>query len=314
MKSVKNNKASKIKSFFFFLLLAILFWGLTKLSKQYTANVETMIEYTNIPLQMMLDEGNVDRISFEISANGFEFLTYKLKVPILKIDVESFFDEKTGKASISKSNIIRLVSEQLEKGVAIKNVSVNELNVSLSSIISKKIPLIGQLDIAYRNGFNSVDSLIVSPDSVTISGPEQVIKDIDHIKTVPLKIKEADKDIQEVTPLLLPENGIISVDHKSATLQLKVKEFAQMEIKVPLEVINLPSDIKLKLIPENVRVSFSISIDDFKNTSVNDFIIICDYSKRISDGNYFIPLLLSGPKNARSIEIIDKKIDFLIFK
>ena len=146
MKSVKNNKASKIKSFFFFLLLAILFWGLTKLSKQYTANVETMIEYTNIPLQMMLDEGNVDRISFEISANGFEFLTYKLKVPILKIDVESFFDEKTGKASISKSNIIRLVSEQLEKGVAIKNVSVNELNVSLSSIISKKIPLIQNIE------------------------------------------------------------------------------------------------------------------------------------------------------------------------
>ena len=314
MKMGKNNKASKVKSFLFFLLLAILFWGLTKLSKQYTANVETLIQYTNIPSQMMLDKGNVDRISFEISANGFEFLTYKLKVPVLEIDVESFFDGESGQATISKSNIIRLVSEQLEKGVAIKNVSVNELNVALSDIISKKIPVVGQLDIAYRNGFNSLDSLIISPDSVTISGPEHALKDIDHVKAALVKIKDADADIMEVTPLLLPGNDIISVDHSSVTLQLKVKEFAQMELKVPLEVINLPSDIKLKLIPENVRVSFSISIDDFKKTSANDFAIICDYSKRISDGNYFIPILLSGPKNARNIEIMDKKIDFLIFK
>ena len=74
MKPVKNNKTSKVKSFFFFLLIAILFWGLTKLSRQYTASVDTSIMYTNIPSQMMLDDGNAESISFEITANGFEFL------------------------------------------------------------------------------------------------------------------------------------------------------------------------------------------------------------------------------------------------
>ena len=132
MKPVKNNKTAKVKSFFFFLLIAILFWGLTKLSRQYTASVDSSILYTNIPPQMMLDDGNAESISFDITANGFEFLTYKLKVPILNIDVESFYDEETNKAVISKANVIQLVSKQLEKGVAIKNVSVNELIVKFA--------------------------------------------------------------------------------------------------------------------------------------------------------------------------------------
>lgn len=314
MKPVKNNKTSKVKSFFFFLLIAILFWGLTKLSRQYTASVDTSIMYTNIPSQMMLDDGNAESISFEITANGFEFLTYKLKVPILKIDVESFYNEETNKAVISKANVIRLVSKQLEKGVAIKNVSANELIVKLNPIVSKKIPVLSQIKISYKNGFNGLDSLVVRPDSVFISGPEYALEEIDHIQTAPIDIKNAERDIEVAAALLLPTNGKVSVMPDTVTLEMKVTEFLQMQMTVPLEIINLPSDITIKLIPENVQVTFSISVNDFKEISATDFTIICDYSKRNSDENYFIPTLLKGPKNTRNIEILDKKIDFLIFK
>jgi hypothetical protein len=82
---------SKLKGIFFFLLLATVFWVLTKFSKQYTATASATIHYLNIPEATQIKDDNLKKIDFNLTTSGFEFLYYKFKKPIIDIDLKNFY-------------------------------------------------------------------------------------------------------------------------------------------------------------------------------------------------------------------------------
>ena len=59
----KKHKNLKVKRFLFFLLLAAIFWVLTKFSREFTATMVAKIQYENVPENAALSEGNLK--SFE---------------------------------------------------------------------------------------------------------------------------------------------------------------------------------------------------------------------------------------------------------
>ena len=65
-----KNKNPKIKSFLFFLLLATLFWFLTKFSRDSEATLTTTLDYINIPDSVIVTNDNVKEITFDVSGNG----------------------------------------------------------------------------------------------------------------------------------------------------------------------------------------------------------------------------------------------------
>ena len=70
-------KNSKLKGIFFFLLLATVFWVLTKFSRQYTATAKATIHYLNIPEATQIKDDNLKKIDFNLTTSGFEFLYYR---------------------------------------------------------------------------------------------------------------------------------------------------------------------------------------------------------------------------------------------
>ncbi|PKA84622.1 YbbR-like protein [Ulvibacter sp. MAR_2010_11] len=310
----RRYKATKIKTFLFFLFLAILFWSLSKLSKEYTATVNATILYSNVPENMVLDENNPKEISFDVTANGFEFVTYKLRQPSVKLDVASHHTKESKSIIIPKSSLIKTITVQLQKNISIKNISVDDLTLKLSEVISKKIPVIADTKITFKEGFNSLDSLRIHPDSIVISGPESILKDISSIATKRFEKEKTEQDIKAKVSLLLPANKKITIIPSQVELSLKVNEFSQMQITVPMEVINIPSKISIKLIPQVVRITFIVSVEDFNNITSQDFKIVCDYSERNTVENFMTPILVTKPKSVLDVELIDKKIDYLIFK
>ncbi len=314
MLSKKKYKSSKVKSFFLFLLLAILFWALTKFSREYTATINASVHYKNIPKNTILGEENPKELSFDVTANGFEFLMYKLKDPSVKIDVNSFYNEEAGRANVSKSDLVKLITNQLKKNISVRNVSINELTVALNEIVSRTIPVHANANITFKEGFNSIDSLKIIPDSVSVSGPASDVKEISFVETSPVIVENADGAININAPLAVSKNEKVSFSPREVQLQLEVVEFSQKEMLLPIEVINLPEDTTIKLIPEMVKVVFSISVNDFKTISKDDFQLICDYAVRNTEENFMVPKFLKKPKSVLNIELSDKKIDYLIFK
>ena len=97
-------------------------------------------------------------------------------------------------------------------------------------------------------------------------------------------------------------------------MSLKVAEFSQGKFTLPIEVINLPPDLDIKLVSPNVTVSYDVSVNDFSEISKDSFRVICDYSKRNKEENFMLPILEKMPPNIQNVVFEPKKIDFLIFK
>ncbi|MDX1784020.1 MAG: hypothetical protein R3361_07665, partial [Aequorivita vladivostokensis] len=91
-------------------------------------------------------------------------------------------------------------------------------------------------------------------------------------------------------------------------------EFSQGKFTLPVQVINLPPDMDIKLVSPNVTVSFDVSVNDFADISKENFRVICDYSKRNKEENFMLPTLEKKPSNIQNVVFEPKKIDFLVFK
>lgn len=310
----KTFRSIKINMFFFFLLLAIIFWALTKFSKENSAKIEANLIYTNLPENYLLGDDNINNITFDITSNGFDFLIYKMKQPTVTVDVSKYFNDTNKKAVIPSDNLKEEIGEQINYSGAIRNLSKNELVIELQGVQSKKIPVIVNAVINYKHGFKKIDTLVAEPDSINVAGPKKLLDSIMSIATKKLTLQNVDKNISNKIALEDLPFSELNSKTKNVTVKQTVKEFAQKKLVLPIKLINVPSGTTLKIIPERVEITFIVPIEKFAAMSAQDFEIVCDYKKRNSEENFLTPTLVKTPKEAKNIEMLTKKIDFLIFK
>lgn len=310
----RKYSKGKVKLFLFFLLTASIFWVLTKFSREFTAAVVAKISYNNLPETAALSHNNLNEITFDLTANGFEILFYKFKKPALEINVANYYKQNEDKFTISRNELVRNLSSKFNKYMDIKNLSVDELTVNLDPIILKRVGVKAQIDIAFKEGFKPIDSIQMKPDSITISGPKGVLEQINSVNMKLLSLQNVEKSISETVQIVSPSDDIVKINPSKIQVEWPVAEFSQGKFTLPVEVINLPPGLELKLVPERISVSFDIAVDDFSAVTQENFRVVCDYSKRHEKENFMLPTLVKQPKGAVNIVFEPKKIDFFIFK
>lgn len=310
----KNSKNVKVNRFLLFLLLATIFWVLTKFSREFTSTMTAKVNYENIPETAALSENNTKTITFDLAANGFEILFYKFKKPSITVPVGKYYTKENDGFKISKGELLRMVSSNFNRNLAIKNLSVDELNVHLDPIVLKKVRVIAMTAITFKNGFKPIDSIKVIPDSITISGPSGSLKNLHTIETELISLNDVETNISETAKVVSPGSEIVSIKPNKVKVTLTVAEFSQGQYTFPVEVINLPPDMTIKMVPQAVTITFDVSVNDFANISKEGFRLVCDYSQRNKDENFMLPFLQKKPQNIYNVVFEPKKIDFFIFK
>jgi hypothetical protein len=300
--------------FFFFLILSTLFWVLAKFSKETSATITASLNYIDLPEGTALSANNPEEVAFDISANGFEFLNYKFKTPTITVPVNRFAGDDASEAIIEELQLAKLINDQLKQDLSVQNLSMRGITVNLDAIISKQIPVSLTSEITYKEGFKSVGGLVITPDSVVISGPENLLLDFSSIATVNFSASELDSDFSEKIDLQLPTDELLQVEPQEVKVAIKVLEFTQKELTLPINIINLPAGVNIKLVPQTINISMDVAIDDFNSISAEDFHLVCDYAQRNMTENFLIPRILRKPASVQHIELTPKKIEFLIFK
>lgn len=309
-----NNKNLKVKRFLFFLFVASIFWVLTKFSREFTTTMKAKIQYENVPETTALSGNNLHNITFDLTANGFEILFYKFKKPTIEVQVGKYYDKEKEHFTITQNELTRLVSSNFNRNLAIKNLSIDKLEVTLDPIVLKKVRVIPRPRFTFKDGFKPLDSIKIKPDSVVISGPSGSLKKVKSIETEVISLENIEKDISTTVKVISSNNEIVSIKPNKVTVSLRVAEFSQGKFTLPIEVINQPPELEIKLVPATVTVAFDVSVNDFSNISKENFRVICDYSKRNKDENFMLPTLEKMPPNIRNVVFEPKKIDFFIFK
>lgn len=292
----------------------MIFWILAKFSKETTTLIYANVNFENLPEGTSVASKNSEKLSFEMQTNGFKALSYSFNDPSISIDLSKYYKEGDSVVVIEKVDLVKLIASQLDNGTGINNLSSSPFIISLDRLETRRVPVKLMAEIQYREGYRSLGNITVKPDSVTVIGPSNKIGPISYIETKLLSVKNASEQIDEKLTLVPPEDKEVSINLTEVTILVEVEEFTQKQFKIPIDLINVPQEVEVRLLPDEIAISFDIAMSHFNAVSKSDFKLVCDYKKRNEEESFLLPVLKEFPKDLYNVELATKRVEYLIFK
>ena len=303
----------KLKTFLVFFCLSVLFWLLIKLSKTYTSDAIFNITYSNLPIDKVVQNEPIEEIEVLIESTGFNLLGYKLNHNDIVFDVSKLTYKTGDYYYYLPNNNIPELRKQLNLETEIKRFSQDTIHFKLGLNKKKKIPVVLDAEINFKLGYNFVEDLSISPDSVVIVGPESQLDTIYSVSTRKIELIEISSKINKEVLLDVSNYAHIVFSENKVLLNAEVDKFTEGSLKVPFKIKNLPSEYKITTLPSEVTIVYKVALSNFNKITADNFEIVCDYDETIKNNlSYLVPRFKEQTILITSSKIIPSKIEFLI--
>ena len=313
-KIISFFSSKKVNVFALFLILALLFSVLTKLSKDYTQTVVFNIQGINIPEDKIIINDSTHKLNITLTTYGFKLVKYYLSKPVITVNFQNLEKNNTHYFWTEKREFSNVVS-QFDPNVKIESINPDTIAFRYDVNDIRKIPVILDYEINFSSGFDLIDDYKLIPDSIKVIGPKVLTDSITEIVTKQLKIDNINSDISATVQLKLPtNNNELQFSESSVLVSAVVERFTEGSINVPVNIINVPDNIKLKYYPKEVSVLYFTSLSNFKFISSSSFIIECDYNALQSGDTYLIPIIAQQPEIVKHVRLNEKKIEFILIQ
>ncbi|MCH4552991.1 MULTISPECIES: YbbR-like domain-containing protein [Aestuariibaculum] len=315
-KILASIKSKRLNVFVLFLLSAFLILLFNKLSKEYTNTLAFNIKAINVPDEDVILNDSI-RLDVTLKTHGFKWLKYYFSKPEIKVDFKKDIYKKDS-VFVWHKTAAYLQNTQFSSQVSVLNITPDTLYFQFDENMVKKVPVVLQSDIKYSPGYDLASDFNLKPDSITVIGPEIKVSKIHYIETESLALKDVRTDLLKTVKLKLPVNNQKHQDVKFSAVQTvlnaKVDKFTEGILKIPVQLINAPENVRLKFFPKEVNVAYYVSLSDFNTITAKDFKVVCDFSKTINNQFFMVPEVAQYPEKVKNVKINQKRIEFIITK
>ena len=310
----------KLLNFFFFLLLSIIFWFITALSKDYNASISYPVRYIKLPEDKVLVSNMPDKLILTVNAQGYTLLRYKLTSKILPIifDVNSFrLNRIPGRDSSSLFILTSLarnrIARQLSSDIELLEISPDTLIFSFAEVKYKDLPVEAKYEITYDKQFMQVGPIELDADSVTAKGPENILDTLIVAYTRKKIIRSANETVDLQAEL--QEVDKVAFNRDKIRIKIPIEKFTEANLNIPVKVINLPDNITLRLFPSEIKLTCHVGLKDYDVTSSQYFVAAVDYLEIKAHPDGKLPVhLMEIPAYVQSVNIYQPEIEFIIEK
>ncbi len=319
MSSRKKNsfsfKKNNVKTFLFFLLFTSILWLLIQFSKNYTQEVEVTVQYTNLPKDKIYNDESDQTLRMLLNGNGFRLLNHSWKKPVLQFNVEDAVTNNENQYYFFVDKESSILKEKLDFKGKVLSINKDTLRLKLDVNLEKRIPVRTEKEIQYTVGYGSDKGLVVTPDSVTISGPSRVIDTINFVNTENLKVDGLNSDYTSelsVNINELPSKVIVNPKHVRA--DILVSKFTEGNQKIPITVNNIPEGTEIKIFPKEITVVYRVGLDKYNEITSRDFMVIADYAKASGESSFMTLELTNMPTSIHDVRLQEKQVQFVVLK
>ncbi|MEN8883094.1 MAG: CdaR family protein [Flavobacteriaceae bacterium] len=289
---------------------------MTKLSKEYDTTIKYPISYQNLPNDKLLQEDPLSEIDVHIKATGFKLISAEIFPKNLLIDASNIYSKSINDYYLLLSQQRLSLQKQMRTGVQIDHFINDSIKFNLGLLKVKKVPVKVATDITYSSGYELNGVLQVSPDSITINGPEFILDTIHFVSTTLLQKKGINNSIdQELMIKNFDASSNVKFNQKKVAVKALVEKYTEGTFEVPFEIVNLPEGMTINTFPKLVKITFRVALSNFNKVDASSFVIECNY--KMSDENslsYLIPRLVEKSSLVKNTKISPLKIDYIINK
>jgi len=323
--SEKDNKKGKptfrLKAdrfiFFICILIAAIFWLLIKLSDVYTVENAFELTYNNEPSGMRVTKLVDSTLKMNLTARGFLILKLNLFTDMEKLDIDlsNYTIETKGDKKYA------IYTQELTKKLA-EIVGTNENSITFSKAMvsfnmekssEKLIPIIPNYSIQFVSQYDLYQSVITTPSSVLVYGPQSILDKLKSISTNKLILENIMSNQVIKVNLENSNPDLLRLEINEVSLDFKVEKFTESEILIPINNSGLQYEIKT--FPSQVKVYYRVAQIDFNKVRSHQFNIFPVLNNLDILQVNKLPLELSKQPNfVRNIRIVPSYVEFLIIK
>ncbi|MGW1456717.1 CdaR family protein [Salegentibacter agarivorans] len=304
-------KKSSLKSFGFFLLFSSLIWFFVQISKEYTQVIDIPVSYENVPLDKTLSKERPDNLQLRIQDKGFAIWYYQIFKPRVELDLGKATEED-GELVYNFEANREVLEEQVNINFEKARFIQESLSVEFQPKKNKWVNVTPRIDLSYAVGYSAGEPVSLQPDSVQVSGPENIIDTLQNLNTVYLKINNINTNVSGRVKIDTTNLGMLSFYNTEVTYSQEVEKFTEGSVKVPVEILNKPEDTNIAIFPKEVLVYYQVNLKQYEMVKAENFRVVCDFND-IDDGDDFIiARIAEAPLMVRNLRLNERKIQFVI--
>jgi hypothetical protein len=151
------------------------------------------------------------------------------------------------------------------------------------------------------------------PDSISVIGSEIALNSINLVNTKELVLDDIKSSITQNLELDILNTNNLKYSDKSVNLFIDVEKSTESILNLPVSIINIPTDVNINYYPKSIKVSFTVSLDNFQKYSSKDFKIICDFNEISKDGKLTAEVI-NQPKLIKNLRLMNNEIQYVFLK
>ncbi len=299
-----------------FFLLAFLILVVTKLSETYVETIPFTVTYKNLPETNIITLDSIPKVNVTLSTHGFNLLSYYFQDKTYELDFEN-------NTSITNANYIWLaekgtyaLKEQLGNSVKIVSVKPDTLVLPFGTLSVKKVPVVFKSKLSFMPGYDTLEEVVLIPDSVKIIGAAQEISKINTVDTKPFALTDIRANVDVLVDLEFSNSSKrLKISEEKIRVKAEVEKFTEGTFEVPITILNLPEHTKINYFPKHIKVAYYLSLKDYRSIKASDFKIECNYNDVLKTGaSFFTPELIVNSEKVKSAKMKQNKVEYIIVK
>lgn len=309
-----NQKGFKKKllSFTAFLLISMVFWLLNALGEKYTEQIYYPLKYINLPLDKAESSPLPQQFRIKITTSGYKLLEYYLSANIKPIVID--FDKAKAVSKTEKCKY--LLSKNLKEGFSktfkkseIQSIYPDTIKFKFYEILKKRVPVEALVAYSLSNGYVEMGEKFSEPDSINISGPELVIKNIDKVFTGSIDLGEINESAKRNVAIKAIED--VKFETYRTNITVPIEQATEMVIELPILVNNELDDQSIYLVPNTVQLSYKVGLSEYSKITQDQFRAVVNYNDSTQNDKVLKVVLSKQPEKAFEIVYRPNFVEFI---
>ncbi|HLO92608.1 MAG TPA: YbbR-like domain-containing protein [Lentimicrobium sp.] len=316
----RKHYRNKISIFLLCAAISFFMWGLIKLSRVYEAPVKYRINYQNLPSDKVLVSAGDTVLTLYIKARGLELYGRMLnpRKNIINISLSGLKLHRDGHkyyGYLRTSKILKDISSQIPQDNNLSGVEPDTIRFVFEQEYRKRVPIHADVSLSFAEQYQLLDSIVLSPDSVTLFGIRSVIDTFYKINTEPYSLRNLKSSRMLTLKLIKPAAKIpVALSTDTITAEINVERFTEAKIEVPVSDVIDEKRI-YRTFPDKVNLTIRIAMREYERLDPSLFSVSINYSDAILKGTNIAEVIITRqPPFAKVINIEPAKVEFLILK
>ena len=253
----------RLSTFITCLVLAVVAWVFTALSKNYNYPVKEVLAFKNGPQKRAFHSLQSDTVDVTVQGSGWQMLFSKMSTENKTITIDLRTLEN--KNFVVLSNQLKQINQHKELDRQIIAISPDTLYFDFTNRMIKKVPVKLLLGINYQQRFVLSNPIQINPPYVMVSGPANRVDKIEQWPTDSLIVKNVNEKVSQRLRLKAINDGSLVIYPKIVEVKIPVDEFTEKTLEIPVKLIN-HHYYNVKIFPQKVKLTFMVSLNKYAET------------------------------------------------